>query len=184
MNVKLSITLWRYARNALADIVSSAAKMQPLWWFFYSWVEIELLFSLETSYRWIDGLWPSSFSQIIFSFLIISHANSIQKQRSPGAVDICEFIFFIVKTVKADWDTILVSLFNAVNVDKALVLLLLALDHLLGENVQVTQLELCVKLIIRTGFIELRGLMDNDLANLVDEDTLLGRKESHRRSYL
>ena len=113
-----------------------------------------------------------------------SHVNSVQKHGRPGVIQTSELVFFIVKAVEADWNTILVSLLNAIDVDKALVLLLFALEHLLCKSVQVAQLELCVKLIVRAGFIELRRLVDYYLANFVDKDALLGRKESHGRSYL
>ena len=41
----------------------------------------------------------------------------------------------MVETIETYRDSILISLFNAVNVDKALVYRLLALEHLLGENI-------------------------------------------------
>ena len=115
--------------------------------------------------------------------MIASHVHAVQISGRPGAIDHCELVFFIIKAVKAYLDTILISLFNAIYVDKALVLLLIALDHLLSKYVQVAQFELCIELIVRASFIELRGLMDNDLADLVNKDTLLGREETHMSSY-
>ena len=78
----------------------------------------------------------------------------------------------------------MISLFNAVYVDKALVLFLIALDHLLGEDVQVAQLKLCIELIVGASLIKLRGFVDNNLADFVYKDALLGRKETHSGSYL
>ena len=130
---------------------------------------------LPFSIRWNYFPWPSS---------ITSHIHSINKQRWPGAADISELVFLIVKAVEADWDTFLISLFNAIYVDKALVLLLIALDHLLGENVQVAQFKLCIELIVGASLVKLRGLMNNDLADFVYKDALLGRKETHSGSYL
>ena len=78
----------------------------------------------------------------------------------------------------------MISLFNAIYVDKALVLFFIALDHLLGEDVQVAQLKLCIELIIGASIIKLRGFVDNNLADFIYEDALLGRKEAHGGSYL
>ena len=74
------------------------------------------------------------------------------------------------------------SLADAVDVDEALVCLVLAVDHLLGEQSQI--LQNLVKLVVCGGVVEVRRLVHHYLTELVCEHALRHRQHAQHRSNL
>ena len=69
----------------------------------------------------------------------------------------CEGVFDIlrIKTIETNRNMLLISPLNSVNIDEALIYLILAHDHLLSESVKVTQLDF-IQFVISACHVEIR----------------------------